>query len=342
MARLAAILKALARAFRRDWRSFGSLGANNLLWVTVLLLQKAGVFIYLIVGLVMLVPMSADPLRKIPPSRLAVWPLSRRQRWLLRAVSPWINPIAWLVAALAVWSLRGRVSAGVVALAAGLFAAGFALSSVTLPRGFGGALWAWRRVPHFPGRLDQLIRKNLREILATLDFYCALLLALSLALYRLLGPPLPAEAFLAITLLIVLALSTYTLSLFGLDGAGGLSRYRLLPLAGWQLLAAKDAAFLAVAVVLTLPGAPLAGLAAALIVLAIGHAPSVDRPTPQIRWRFTNGSSITYGLYQAIMMAVAGAAVFFKGPWLLIPCAAIWAATVWWYGRRTLDGGSTE
>jgi len=205
-----------------------------------------------------------------------------------------------------------------------------------VPRGFG----MWRRVPHFPGPLNQLIRKNLREILSTLDFYCALLLSVALLAYRLAGRPLPIEAFLAMTLLIVLALSTYTQSLFGLDGEGGLSRYRLLPLAGWQLLAAKDGAFLAAAVVLTLPGAPLTGLAAALIVLATGHGPSVDRPTPQIRWRFTNGSSIMYGLFQAIMMGLAGAAVFFSGAWLVIPCAAIWAGTLWWYGKRLLDDGS--
>jgi hypothetical protein len=330
MARLAAILTALARAFRRDWQSFGSLGANNLLWVTILLLQKAGTFIYLIVGLVMLVPMSADPLRKIPPSRLALWPLSRTERWLLRSLSPWINPICWLVAGLAIWALRGRVTAGLVALAAALFTVGFVLSSLPLPRGFG----MWRSVPHFPGPLDQLIRKNLREILSILDFYCALLLSLALLVYRLVAPPLPSEAFLAMTLLIVLALSTYTQSLFGLDGEGGLSRYRLLPLAGWQLLAAKDGAFLAVAVVLTLPGAPLAGLAAAMMVLATGHPATIDRPAPQIRWRFTNGGSIVYGLYQAILMGVAGSAVFFKGAWLLIPCAAVWAATLWWYGPR--------
>ena len=31
----------------------------------------------------------------------------------------------------------------------------------------------WRRVPRLPGPLNQLVRKNLREILSTLDFYCA-------------------------------------------------------------------------------------------------------------------------------------------------------------------------
>ena len=330
MARLAAILKALATAFRRDWKSFGSLGTNNFLPVTIYLLRQAGVFVYLIAAVVLLVPMSGDPLRKIPPSRLALWPLSRRERWLLRGLSPWINPLAWLLAGLAVWAIHGGVTVGLWALAAGLFAGGFALSAMPLPRGFG----MWRRVPHFPGRLDQLLRKNLRELLSTLDFYCALLLAVSLGGYRLTGRPLPQEALLAVTLLIVLALSTYTQSLFGLDGAGGLARYRLLPLAGWQLLLSKDGAFLTAAVVLTLPGAPAAGLAAALIVLATGHATSVDRPMPQVRWRFTTGVSITFGFLQAALMGVAGSAVFFRGPLFLLASAAIWGGSLWWYGRR--------
>jgi hypothetical protein len=330
MARLTAILKALARAFRRDWKSFGSLGMNNFLPVTVYLLREAGVFVYLIAAVVLLVPMSADPLRKVPASRLAVWPLSQRDRWLLRAISPWINPLAWLLAGLAVWALRGGVTIGLWALAAGLFAAGFVLSELPLPHGFG----MWRRMPHFPGRLDQLLRKNLREILTTLDFYCALLLAVSLAVYRMLGRPLPREAFLAMTLLVVLALSTYTQSLFGLDGTGGLSRYRLLPVAGWRLLLSKDGAFLTAAVVLTLPGDPVAGLGSALVVLAIGHSTSVDRPTAQIRWRFTMGPSIGLGFVQAILMGVAGSAVFFRGPLFLLPCLAAWAGSLWWYGRR--------
>jgi hypothetical protein len=48
-------------------------------------------------------------------------------------------------------------------------------------------------------------------------------------------------------------------------------RYRLLPLAGWQTLAAKDAAFLLVGIPLALPLAPLAGLGAALTALALGY-----------------------------------------------------------------------
>src|SRR5581483_8890956 len=91
MARTAAILKALARALRRDQSSIKSIAGNNFFFVSALLLQNAGAFIYLIIGLVLLFPLSTDPLRKIPASRLALWPLGSRDRRLLRALSPWIN-----------------------------------------------------------------------------------------------------------------------------------------------------------------------------------------------------------------------------------------------------------
>ena len=54
-------------------------------------------------------------------------------------------------------------------------------------------------------------------------------------------------------------MSSYAQCLFGLDGEGGRSRYRLLPVRGWQLLLAKDAAFLIVLLPLTLTVAILPG-----------------------------------------------------------------------------------
>jgi hypothetical protein len=151
MARPLAILRALALAYRRDWTAFQSLAGNNFFLITVFLLRQAGAFVYLIIGLVLLFPLSTDPLRKIPASRLALWPLERRERWLLRAVSPWINPLTWVIAALAVWTARRNVTLGLWALVAGLFAAGFALSS--LPAGTSQGMW--RRVPEFRGPLNQ-------------------------------------------------------------------------------------------------------------------------------------------------------------------------------------------
>jgi hypothetical protein len=329
MARIAAILRALGKALRRDQRTLQSVAGNNFFIVTALLLQKAGSFIYLIIGLVLLFPLSTDPMRKIPRSRLQLWPLDTGERHLLRALSPWVNPVTWAIAALAIWAARGRVTVGLWALAAAVVVAGFLLSE--LPGGPAHGLF--RRIPNFPGPLNHLIRKNIREMLATLDFYCGLVLAATTLVWRLSGTAFPREASLALTLLVVLALSSYAQCLFGLDGRGGLSRYRLLPLRGWQILAGKDAAFLAIVVPLTLPLAPLAGLGAALVALAVGHEPSVNQLRAQTRWRFSSGAGIYYGLFQAAAMAMAAAGIFFNGAFILAPCAAAWAASVWWYGR---------
>jgi hypothetical protein len=330
MARLAAILRALWKAFQRGETSFASLAGNNFFLVAVLFLGKAGTFLFLIMGLVILFPLSTDPLRKIPPSRLVLWPLEKREMWLLRALSPWVNPMTWVIAALAIWAVRGSVTVGLWALAAGLFAAGFIISELPLPSGPA----MWRRVPHFPGPLDQLMRKNLREMLSTLDFYCALLLSVSSAVYRALGPPLPAEAFLAMTILVVVALSSYAQCLFGLDGSGGRSRYRLLPVPGWWILAAKDAAFLLVIAVLVAPLAPLAGLGAAFVALAMGRRPTVEDPRPQTRWRFSAGASPMYGIVQVVAMSFAASSIFLTSWLIVLPCVAAWAGSLWWYGRR--------
>ncbi len=328
MARVSAILKALRIAFRRDWKSFGSIAVNNFFPVSLFFLRQAGVFVYLIGAVVVLFPMSTDPLRKIPRSRLELWPLSQRDRRLLRVFSPWVNPVTWILAGLAVWAVWGRLTAGVWALVAAVFVAGFSLSELPVARG----AWFWRRVPSFPGALNQLIRKNIREILSTLDVYVALVLTLAAAVWRFFGPPLPREAYLQMTMLSLLALSSYTQCLFGLDGDGGLSRCRLLPLSGWQILIAKDAAFFIVAVLLSLPLAPAPGFAAALVCVAFGHGPSVKERRDQVRWRFSTGVSISLGFVQVIAMALAGAGVEFGSVLVLIPCLLLWAASLWFHG----------
>ena len=326
MARLLAILGALWRAQRRDQKSFESVASNNFFIVTAFFLQKAGTFIYLILGLVLLFPLSTDPLRKIPPSRLSLWPLENGERRLLRILSPWVNPVTWIIAGLAVWMARGSVSIGLWAVIAGVIVIGFVLSEIPTP-----AHGMLRRVPQFPTMLNHLIRKNLREMFATLDFYCALVLSLMAALYRFFGPPLPPAALTPLTILVVLALSSYAQCLFGLDGDGGLGRYRLLPLAGWQILAAKDAAFLLIAIPLTLPLAPIPGLSASLVALALGHGPSVTEHREQTRWRFSSGASVLYGFVQAAMMAMAAA----NDQRLVLPSAILaWAVSLFYYGRR--------
>ena len=328
MARITAILKALGRALRRDQKTLQTVVGNNFFIVSLLLLQEAGVFIYLIVGLVLLFPLSTDPLRKIPKSRLELWPLDSHERHLLRLLSPWVNPMTWALAALAIWAARGRVSIGLWGLAAAVVFAGFLLSE--LPGGPGHGLL--RRLPNFPGLLNQLVRKNIREMFATLDFYCGLVLSLASLAWRLTGRTIPQEAFLALTILVVLAFSSYAQCLFGLDGRGGMSRYRLIPLRGWQILAAKDAAFLAIVIPLMLPLAPMAGIGAALIALTIGHEASVNQFRPQVRWRFSSGAGLFYGLFQAAMLAIAAAGIFYNGTFVLAACVVIWALSLQWYG----------
>ncbi len=67
MVRVPAVLKAVARAVWRGEGSLASLGTNNFLLFTAYFLRENGKFLYLLVGLLIFLPLSADPLRKIPP-----------------------------------------------------------------------------------------------------------------------------------------------------------------------------------------------------------------------------------------------------------------------------------
>ena len=77
MAGLRAILTALARAVWRDLRSLNSLAGNNFFLFIVLLLRyqpSSALFFVMILGILLLGPLSADPLRKSP--RIG-WPCGR-------------------------------------------------------------------------------------------------------------------------------------------------------------------------------------------------------------------------------------------------------------------------
>jgi hypothetical protein len=327
MARVQAILTAILTAVRRDLKTVGSFSGNNLFVVGVasLFLGDPGPFVALssFIGVVLFIPLSADPLRVLPRDRLSVWPLSTGERRWLRLLSPWLNPVMWLIAGLAIWK---HVALDLWALAAGVFAIGFLLPSLPVAR-----RGMWRRMPNFPGPLNQLIRKNLRETLSTLDFWCSFVLSAFCLGIRAAGL-LPAEALLPITIVVMLAFSTYTQTLFGLDGDGGMTRYRLLPVAGWQILAAKDVPFLLGAVLVTLPLIPAAGLGAALAALAMGHHASVRHHSDQMRWRFSSGVSFGSSLFQVALMSGTAAAVRAM-PLLLVVCAGAYAWSTWWYGR---------
>src|SRR5690349_2459613 len=85
LAPLTAILRALARAVWRDLRSYHSLTGNNFFLFVLLLSQQvaSSLFFALILALLLLFPLSADPLAKVPRDRLELWPLSKGERILL-------------------------------------------------------------------------------------------------------------------------------------------------------------------------------------------------------------------------------------------------------------------
>ena len=93
-----------------------------------------------------------------------------------------------------------------------------------------------------------------------------------------------------------------------------------------------------VAVVLALPLAPLAALAGALLALAVGHGASLRQQVPQTPWRFTGGASLGMGLLQAFALFSAGTLVARTSVLLLAPCAAVYAGSLWYFGRELERG----
>jgi hypothetical protein len=294
----------------------------------VIFLQRAGMFVYLVLALILLFPLSSDPLRTVPPERLGLWHLTRRERMALRAAALVMNPLSWIMAILLFIGLRQHFDWTLAAVLGGMLAL-----SLFVPPISGSVFDILRRcVPAFGGWFGFLVAKDLRQMLSVLDVYCALVLSATGFAFRSMDRSAPPEAMLAISILIVLALSSYAQSLFGLDGAA-IARCRLMPLRGWQVLASKDAAFLIVAALLTAPLAPVAGISAAFVALAIGHAPTVYELREQRRGRFSTGASFGNGIVQAIAMAFAAGATFRVSVLFVLPCAVAGVVSLWWYGR---------
>jgi len=189
-------------------------------------------------------------------------------------------------------------------------------------------------IPQLPGRLGGLVRNNLREMLSVLDPYAALAISAGGGAYRLLAAQPDPAAFPILGLLVALTLSTYAQSLFGMDLGSGMTRYRLLPLPGWEVLLAKDAAYLMVLLVLLLPLEVGPGMTLGLAALAIGHHSSVLLELPHQRWRFTGGRLLPVGAVQALGGMALGFVEHERGIWVLAATAVGWAGSVWFYGRR--------
>jgi hypothetical protein len=338
LARIRPLLRALGRVTWRELRALNSVTSNNFfLFCFLLMLQpQSTAFLLAVVGLLLFFPLSADPMKKIPPDRLALLPLLRWELVVLRVLSVFLSPAVWLIVGIAVvGGVRFRV------LSLELLVLLFVANGVAFwgeqfldkaPR-----LSLLRHIPEFPGRTGGLIRKNIRELSYLLDPYAALVLAISGVVYRIVSKDPQPDALFGITMLVVLALSTSAQRLFALDWTHGITRYRLMPLRGWRILLAKDAAYLLIAVPLVAPLAGWAGLAAAFAALAVGHQPSVMEPVQQAKWRFVTGASITHSIVQTAVMFGAGTVTFRHSILALPVCIALWMISLvafgWWYDR---------
>jgi hypothetical protein len=289
------VVRALWRVVRRDLGTFGSIKVNNFFLFVALIIYGALVSgvkpvasypFLLLLGFLMLFPLAADPLAKIPRSRLGIWPLDRVQRALLRAASLAFSPMLWLAAVLI---LRTSHSAGALPLLA------IPLLTHSLARPHWTPL---RRLGIFP----EMVRNSLRQMFTVLDTWIAILLSVGGTLARVRHIPGAATGM---SILVALALSTWTQCLFSLDDRGGVTRYRLLPLAGWRVLLAKDIAFLGLLLLLSLPLDPAASLAFGLVALAVGRYPAVRLRLPVERWRFTSGRVLCGALQAALGAAAA-------------------------------------
>jgi hypothetical protein len=329
MARTLPILSALGRAIVRDLRSLNSLAGNNFFIFCFLLLRESGLFVFVIAGILLLFPLGADPMGRLPKERFESWPLSAPQRIRIRVFSLFLSPAFWLTALLVLLTASFRLGLQFLGLVVLLQAAGSAAGALRARTPQAG-IFRW--TPPLPGRLGRLIRKDLRQLLSVLDPYPAVMLMLSCVAYQWIVEDADPEARFGVTILVVLAMSTSAQCLFALDGPGGLERYRLWPVSGWRILLAKNLAFLIVTVTLCLPLAPLAALAAALVAVAVGNRVSVHRPVLQPQWRFTGGS-LGVGIVQVIAMMSAATLVYRSNPAILGICAALWAISVWFYGR---------
>ncbi|MGC9946771.1 MAG: hypothetical protein ABSF64_10425 [Bryobacteraceae bacterium] len=326
MAALRAILVGLRRAVGRDLA--GSFKANNLLFLG--LLGRSAEALFVLLGLLLLFPLSSDPLDKIPAARLALWPLSRWQRLGLRLASLALSPVVWIGILILVKTKRPGLALAFCGLAVGMQGA-LALRRYMVKRNPHWDLLF--DVPQVPGRLGGLVRKDAREILSLLDPYAAALLSLGGGAYRIFAAHPDPAAFSIMGLLVALAMSTCAQSQFGLDGDGGVTRYRLMPVNGWEILLAKDIAFLAILFVLLLPLDPWPGMTFGLVALAFGHHSSVLLGLEQQRWRFASGA-LPFGAMQTAAGLVVGFVEHQQGLWVLALAGMGYAASVYYYGRR--------
>ena len=339
MARILAAIRLLWIVTRRSLKGLSSVGLNNLFFCVAFLVQgsrsadaafRAALPFLIVLVFPLLIAVSAETLDRIPAVRKRLWPLTAREQVALGIVGLAMSPAFWLFGgALAVWA-GPAVGACFVAFSIAL--QGLTFVAARLNRVARGPRWL--RLVRTPGKTGGITQVALRQIFRTLDFYTALLLSIAGTAYRFAADRPKSEAFPILALLISISFSTYAQRMFGLESPGSRARYRLLPLAGWRILLAKDLAYLVVLALLTLPLALLPGMACGLVVIAVGRYPSLRQKAPQQPWRFTAGDP-RFGVAQIVLGALIAMATVRVSHWYAGCAAAAYvlslpAGNFWW------------
>jgi hypothetical protein len=321
LAALTAILSALLKVVKRELRTLLSVAFNNFFLVAAFLTYgslasrkppwAAAPFFSLLV-LFLLFPASSDPMEKIPPATLSLWPLTARQRAVLRIATFVSSPVAFVVLLLVVIL---RTPSAVVLLLLMICIRTLAFAGFRTEKRW-PRLYPPRLIPAIPTAFGRLLTLNLRQLVCFLDFYLAIVVCILACCYRFLSSRPDPAAIPILAILVALSCSTYSQSPFGMETRGSLMLYRVMPLRGWQVLLAKDVVHFAIVCVLTLPLNLAAGASFALAALAIGRYPALTQWRPQRRWRFASGD-VRFGFAQIFIATGIGFTAAQEDKWFL-------------------------
>ena len=326
ISRVAAVLRGLGLISWRHARALGSIAGQNIfIFIVFVALQpESAAFFLLLLLMVLLFPLSTDPMEQIPAERRGTWPLADWEWRGVRLVSVLLSPVSWVGFVLLV---KAGWRAAVIVL--GLGACLLLAKHFGKQWGFSGA-GRWR-VPAAPGVVGGIARLQWRSMWHTLDPYLALVLMAGAVLYRVFGKAVDPAAWRIMALVVVLAVSTLAQVLFGMDGRGA-ERYRQWPVRGWQILLGKDLAFLLLVAVLVTPLDFLGGFFGGMAALAVGHHASVMKPVAQGRWRFTAGVLWPHGGLQTVALFAVGNVARTNAALVVPVCLAGWAVSLAVYG----------
>ena len=151
-----------------------------------------------------LVTFSVDTQHRLPPERVATWPLTRSQRLLLSSVSFALNPL-FIVLFLWLPVLDG-LSRSYIFCSTGTDCPcdGFTSLAVSRFRKLPNT-WARLGLSSAPLKVGGIAQEMWQGLHGTLDFWVALLIAVIESLYRLFGRAPKPEAFPMLSLLVGIA-----------------------------------------------------------------------------------------------------------------------------------------